>query len=441
MNTKDLIGPLTRKIALQMGDDRHYGRLYRGEASLGFIDPAIRRLYGDRVQALSINHAVTSIAPVLQRLEIAGFRSSAGDVVDQDLTRYFRDLGLAEAAYLAHVEALVTGRCYFLAGEINGQVVVTPESPTQMAVLRDPVTRRIIAALKRYKEVDGTTRAIVMTEETIDTYSTGNGSADLADFTSPAMLTGGDATLVDSQPNLLGTVPVVAVVNQPRLSAPEGRSDLADIESLLVAIAKLGSDLMTASEANAMPHRLVTYSGEMTAEQADSLKERMSRSMSQPAGAHVGVLAGGADIKEMSTASLDNFDRAIRLLVSQIAAIAGLPPYFVSSDVSNPTSADAIRSAESRLTSRVIERQRWFGPAYCEVMRLAVLLRDGRPDPRLADLICLWTNPAPSSIGQQADATVKLASANVLDRRAALESLNLPPLEVERILATPITTA
>jgi hypothetical protein len=429
---------LTKKLATEAPLAEHYNELYRGESGIGFIDPMVRRLYGDRVKALNINHAATAVNPLSQLLNVAGFRSSAGDIVDNDVTGLWRDTGMDAYSQMAHVEAMVSGRAHFMVWAMDGQPVVTPESPQQVVVMRDPVTRQEIAAMKRYRGDDGHTYSIVMTPDTIDTYASRVAAAPDPGYTHPTQVMGEDMALVSSEPNPLGIVPVVTLANQPRITAPDGRSDLADIETLLVAVAKLGSDLMTASEANATPHRIVAVpasAGDLTNEQADRIRDRVSHSTSRPAAAHVGVLSGGADIKELSTASLDNFDRAIRLLVSQIAAVAGLPPYFVSGDVANPTSADAIRAATSRLTARAVERQRWYGPSYARLMRMVVMVRDGVPDPRLADLSTLWTDPTPASTAQEADAAVKLYAAGITDRRAALEALDLPPLEVERVLA------
>lgn len=438
--TEYLLKKAMDKLAKEVPVVDKFTAIYNGTAGLGYIDPEVRRLYGDRLRALSINHAITAIAPVAQRTQVAGFRTSAGDVVDDEITLQWDALGLDRLSSLAQLEAMITGRCPIMVGlDSNGDVLVTVESPRQVTRVLDPATRLPIAALKRYQEDDGTIVSILMTAETIDTYvTTGSPTFTNAIDAPMPIVMGGNATLVSSQPNVLGRIPIVWLVNQPRVSTPDGRSDIADIEDLLAGVAKLGSDLMTASEANATPHRIITTAGEMSVEQAQHLQDIMSKTLSAPASAKVGVLSGGAGLNEMGTASLDNFAVAIRLLVNQIAAISGIPNYYVSSDVSNPTSADAIRSAESRITARVIERQRWWGPTYVDLMRLTQQVRDGFRDPRLDRMACLWIDPAPASIGQEADAVAKLVGANVIDRRAALESLGLPLVEIERILATPI---
>ena len=126
------------------------------------------------------------------------------------------------------------------------------------------------------------------------------------------------------------------------------------------------------------------------------------------------------------------------MLFSQVEGIGSLQTFFVSGVVAIPSSAVAFRSSESRLTAKALERQRWFAPSWADVMRLVMLARDGVADPRLDILIPIFMDPAPASVAQAADAAAKLVSAKIIDQRNALESLGLPPLEIERILAAQI---
>ena len=75
------------------------------------------------------------------------------------------------------------------------------------------------------------------------------------------------------------------------------------------------------------------------------------------------------------------------------------------------------------------------------VQRLAVFIRDGRPDPGLARLSTQWVSAAPATLAQTADAEAKLVGAGIVDRASALLALGYSPLDVERIIATPIEGA
>lgn len=438
MSTDELRTFLTKKLAVETPDVDRYNRLYDAKAPLSYLDPKLAREFRDQLTPVNINLGRLAVAAPCQRLQVTGFRSAVGtpDVVDGEITALWRALGMESMSALAHVEALVSGRAFFMVWQQDGQPVVTVESPRQVTVLRDPVTRQIVAALKRFRSNDGFTRSVVMTAERIDTYIGGSAAPLVPDLPMPTVM-GEDMVLESSVPNVLGIVPIVALVNRPRVTAPDGQSELTDLEGPLLAVAKLASDLMLASEANAIPRRWISYSGELTSEQAGRLSDSASNTLIRGGGLRAAVLSGGAELHELTVSELTNFDTAIRLFVSQIAALASLPPYYVSGDVANPTSADAIRASESRLTAVVLERQRWWGPEYATLMRLAVVARDGIADPALDDLATMWVDPAPASVAQTADAQSKLLASGITDRRAALESLGLPPLEVERILAAP----
>ncbi|TMZ70763.1 phage portal protein [Klebsiella pneumoniae] len=77
-------------------------------------------------------------------------------------------------------------------------------------------------------------------------------------------------------------------------------------------------------------------------------------------------------------------------------------------------SADAIRVSEARLVKRAERRQRIFGAAWCEVMRLALLVRDGSVPPEARSLVARWRDAATPTRAAQADAVMKLVSAGVL---------------------------
>lgn len=433
----ELLTYLTKKLAVERSDAQAMTDLYLGRLGLSFIDPDTKRALGDRVNSLTVNYARLAVDSVASLCQVSGFRTAPGDVADDDLGAIWRATGMDESSRLAQVESLVTGRAYFLAWTgADGQPVITPESASAMTVQRDPITRRITAALKRWRDAEGYSRSLLITADTVAEYASRQAtSTDPAFRWEPTMM-GEDQLLVREDVNPLGRVPVVALVTRPRIDAPDGESDLTDLADPIKGLTKLHSDQQVASEYGALPRRYAITNAQMTQEQAREVQQIASATTASPAASRMLILGGGADQKlgEWSTAELSNFTGAIELLVGEIAALAALPAYYVNGNHQQPASADAIRASTSRLTARVRERQGWWTPAYAELMRIAQTIRDGFPDPRLDSLDVLWTDPEPRSVAQEADATVKLYAAGLIDRRAALESLDYPPLEVERIL-------
>lgn len=224
-----------------------------------------------------------------------------------------------------------------------------------------------------------------------------------------------------------------------RLQTPDGESELTDVMPLIDAINKLGTDLMVAAEYSASPRRYVTGvmpDTQATKEQATELANRIEAVWERARASKFLVAPSEkTEFGQFDVASLNNYQTAIQLLTAQIAAIAALPPSYLSLLNSNPTSADAIRSSEARLTAKATKRQRDWSGAYEQLMRLAVTIRDGRPDPRLVDMQTIWESAEPTTVAQSADAESKLFAAGIIDQRAALTELGYTPQDIDRIQA------
>jgi hypothetical protein len=429
---------LTRKLALQRVAANTAGSYYAGTQALQFLDPEIARMTAGRLKTLNVNFARLAIDSLESRIQVSAFATTPGGAADPELWKIWQASNMDEQSQLAHLDALIFGRAYFMAGaNSDGSPRLSAESSLQCAVHRDPITREITAALKQWRDDDGFTHAYLMTPNEVSEYvSTSSLSLDPLFTGQPSNL--GDAfTLVRTEPNPLGVVPFVALVNRPRLQTPDGESELTDIMPLIDGIAKLSTDLMVSAEYSASPRRYVTGIAPTDATQAqmdevaDQIKKRWER-------AHAAkfLIAPNADTRfgQFDTPSLSNYISSIEMLSSQIAAIASLPPQYLSLLNSAPTSADAIRASESRLTAKVKRRTQTWSGAYEELMRLAVLIRDGQTDPRLQDMETLWVSAETSTLAQTADAETKLYAAGVIDQRTALSALDYSPQEIDRII-------
>jgi len=333
----------------------------------------------------------------------------------------------------------VLGRSYFMAwADGRGRARITAETAMQLAVHRDPLTMMIDGAMKRWLDADGYAMSLLITPEVVRTYRSRQSAAQDPLYGEPPVIDM-EAVILDEQPNPLGSVPVVAIVNRPTLINLDGSSDITDLFPIVDAIGKLGSDMMIGAEYGASPRRwAVGVSPDlMTQEQNEAIAEKVKRYWEQSHAAKI-ITSGSSETRfgQFDAVELTNFTSAIEMLMSQAATVASLPPYFVSTTAANPTSADAIRSSEARLSSKAYQRQAWWSGAFEEIMRLAVLIETGVDDPNLDDLETLWANPEPATIAQTADAQAKLIGAGILDRRASLEQLGVSPLEIDRILST-----
>jgi hypothetical protein len=107
----------------------------------------------------------------------------------------------------------------------------------------------------------------------------------------------------------------------------------------------------------------------------------------------------------------------------------------------NPTSADAIRSAEMELTRRADHKTVAFGKSWRNVMSLALLVRDGKlPDKPISPL---WSSTATPTIAATTDAIFKQITAGYLPPTSDVvgEVLGYTAEQRERIEADRITDA
>ena len=201
-----------------------------------------------RIKNLNVNYARLCIDVKAQRLAVTAFSTGPGDISDDDLWALWQASSMDEQSALAQTECLITGRAYFLAWVgPDGSPRITAESPLQCAVHRDPLTGAIVGAIKRWIDDDGYSHSLVFTQERVAEYVSRQTLA-----TDPLIRSSGlpqvteDAQLVRDDPNPLGVVPMVALVNRPRLGYLDGESELTDIIPLVDAVAKLATDLMVA---------------------------------------------------------------------------------------------------------------------------------------------------------------------------------------------------
>jgi hypothetical protein len=422
----ELVTALGRKLdearpALERAD-----LYYRGAQPLAFLAPELRAAIGDRLRPVSVGFGRLIVGSLEERLDVEGFRLGADSPTEPDLWRIWQDSDLDEWSQLAHEEALALGRSFLLVwADEAGAPRITVESARQVYVQHAPGSRRRVAALKRWQE-DGRGHAVVFTPREVVRLRT---ATELPVDTVTLDVPAGLWETVEVLPNALGVVPVVPLVNRRRLLSPDGASELVEVMGLIDALSKVVTDMLVSSEYAAMPRRYVTGI-DLPTDEAGAVVE--DESMSHVAGRTWMLESPDAKVGQFPEASLDGYTNAVAMLTQQIGALSGLPPHYLGLHGDQPASADAIRSAEASLVARARRRMRAFGGAWEEAMRLAVQVRDGRPDPRLSRLETVWRDPETRTTAQAADAAAKLRGIG-LPLGQLLEDLGYTPAQQERI--------
>jgi hypothetical protein len=201
---------------------------------------------------------------------------------------------------------------------------------------------------------------------------------------------------------------VVPLLNRSRLTEFYGRSEITtELRSVTDAAARIMMDMQGAAEMMAMPQRLLFG---VTKEQLLGSGPDAKTSFQAYMG-RILMLPDGATSAQFSAAELRNYGDALELLSKEASKYTGLPPQYLYFNSDNPASAEAIRSSETRLVKKSERKQRIFGGAWEQALRIAILMMDNELPADAHRLETVWRNPATPTFAAMADAVVKLVTA------------------------------
>jgi len=405
----DLAEKLSERLRQAVPDLEKLNRYYEGAQPLSYMHPELLRELQGRVRQLVINWPRLVVDSLEERLDVEGFR--LGDDVDERMWQWWQANSLDLASQQAHVEALAMRRSFAIVGsnpDDPGTPLVTVESPLQVIARRDPATRRVEAAAKVWSDDDDVEHVTLYLPDVTIWFQTVVESGRLAE--------------VDRDEHRLGRVPVVPIVNRGRILQADGVSELTDVIPISDAACKIATDMMIGADFNAIPR---TIAMGMTEQDFTDRDGNPVSKWEKIAGRIWAVTSppGEAEVKQLAAADLRNFHDTINTLARLVASIAGLPPHYFGWSDANPASADAIRSAETRLVKRAERRQRGFGEAWEEVMRLCFLVTDGELPANAARMETVWRDPATPTTAAAADALAKLKDSLEIPAQALWEKV------------------
>lgn len=404
-----------------------------GTQPLSWLAPEIAASSAGRLRSMVIGWPRLVVQAVEERLDVQGFRTDSESKPDAALWNLWQQSNMDEESQKAHLDSLIYGRAFAMvwAGPL-GKARITVESPRQVYVQRYPSSNVRQYGLKRWvAEERG--QAVLFTESRVYRFRTiGNVLPDAG-----IEVYGSGWQQVNSWPNPLGVVPIVPLVNRPRTLSPDGESELSDLLPLFDAINKLGTDLMVGGEFHSLPRRWAT--GIDLPEKLDEVtglptgEVDTERMFSRVPGRVWVAESPEAKLGEFPGADLQGFTNAMAGLTQNLGALSGLPPHYLGLHGDQPASADAIRSAEASLVSKARRKQRVFGGAWEEVMRLASAIARGSYDGSLNNLETVWADPETRTVAQAMDAAAKAVASGILHPDFAAEFyLGLTPTQIDR---------
>ena len=421
---QDLLQRLNQPAARYAELDRYYS----GTQPLAFLSPEAKQALGNRFGVMASNLPRLAVTALAERLRVTGFSG------DPDLWDEWIRNDLDQTSGIAHREALLLGDSYVIVwADQFGRPKVTVESAKQVAVLTDPGSREVYAAIKRWEDPNtNTTEAVMYLRDVIVRLRAEQRGAVANGFKT-----------VDEIANPLGVVPVVNLRNTDRIVGEWGVSEVDDLKPLVDALNKSLADMMVTSEYVGRPRRWATGIELIEEQVVDDNGDPVLDGDGQPVlteinpipEGHRAMISENADAKfgQLNAADLAGYEASVRVILGQIMAVSTLPAHYVGVFTDNPASADALRAAEASLTARAEARQAQFGRSWEQVARLMLAVRDGR-DPALVDPVRVhWADAATRSVAQEADAVVKLYQAGLLPQGYALAKLGYSEDEIAKV--------
>lgn len=411
---------LKRLISAHNGELEELNNLnahFEGTMPLNYLHPELLAELEDRLQQVVINWPELVIDCLDERLDLTGFRISGQPKPDADLEEIWQYNDLDELSQQAHIDALVMKRAFAIVGsneEPDHPPIITMESPLEVHAEWEPRTREVAAAVKQWtvQEPEKKVQHATLYLPNSTTWYLKDGPNWVED--------------PDQAPDQhdLGKVPVVPIVNRPRLQRPGGKSELSSIIPVSNAANKMATDMMVSGEFHAMPRRYAL--GFMPEDFQDEHGRKLSI-WSKIAGriwATEKSKADGAEVGQFPEANLENFHKTINLLAQIVGSLGALTPQAMGlQNAANPATADAIRAGESRLVKRAERRQSGFGGGYERTMRIADRIRTGVWRPELRRLESQWTDASTPTVAQSADAAVKKHQTGIVPLRQTREDL------------------
>jgi hypothetical protein len=407
---------LNRKLDERVKHYKRYDDYYQGTHPLAFATAKYVEAFGSLFDSFSDNWCAMVVQAKAERLRVEGIHIGDDIESDKDAWRIWQANELDSDSALNITETLINGYGYMIvwggADALDENTPsITVEDPRQVIVAYVSGSRRKrAAALKRWVDDDGYEYANVYLPDGLYKFRSSNkqGSA-LHVPTNWGFSRWAPRETVGEQwplPNPIGVVPVVEFQNDPRVRTG-GVSEIRHVIPIQDGINKLVSDLFIASEFSSFRQRWATGidipKDPETGQPIQAFEAAVNRVWS--------TKNDNARFGDFSETNLENYVKAIELLVQHVAAQTATPRHYLFQSGQSP-SGDAIKSAETGLVAKVLAKQVHLSERYEDVIRLAFKFLD---DPRgdVMDSQLIWADPESRTEGELVDALVKMKSLGV----------------------------
>lgn len=395
----------------ELAERREYAdvmrQYYSGDHPLSRLTDKAKEGFQRLLRQSRSNYVGLVVDATAERIQVDGIRIGGGEVGDEEAWRIWQANNLDADSDLITTEAVKCSRSFMLVAPNPDDATtpfVTGEDMTQAIVAYAPGSRRKRAAGLKAWEDDWTGELMATVYLPNAVYK----------FKAPKPKHGvvgrpkWQAREVEGEewpaPNPLGVVPLVEIPNRPDLLG-NAMSEIEDVLDIQDRVNKTLIDRMMAQEFAAFRQRWMTGYEVPTDDNGQPI---------EPFKAAVDRLwvieDENVQVGEFQATDIGPYLKAVEADVKDMAARTRTPSQYLLGAMVN-ISGDALKAAESGLVSKVKQRQRPFGEAIEEVVRLYLRAAGDQRD--LSAIEVIWHNPEFRTEGELVDALLKMSTLGV----------------------------
>lgn len=418
LDERNLIEALSDAITGRKQANRLHESYYDGSFPLKFLGIGLP----DEAKQLQVvaGWPATAVNVLEERLSFLGWD-------DDDLREVFDRNKLVIESSQVHLESLIHGISFVSVtsgGEGEPEVMIRGHNPQNATGIINQRTGLLDVGFTREMRDGEMVTATLWTKREVVTARRKRG--------------GDPWSHVERVPHGLGAVPLVAVVNQPRVGMPYGKSE---ITKALRGYTDSASRALVAMDVN----REFFSAPQRYALNVDQEKfvgpDGVPKSAWQMVTGRLWAVPPDEDGAEPKLGQFDPISpgpylEQVKGLAQLVAAESAIPPTYLGFSTDNPSSADAIKQMEARLVRRAVRRQSTFGEAWAEVGRLALSALSGgvvAEQPRV-----MWENASTPTLASTMDAVVKYVQVGgaSADDRVMRELIGFSPAQIAQLEAS-----
>lgn len=426
------IARLSKDLDSRAAPMQRFDDYYAGRHPMLYAGAKYRAAFGNLFAGFSDNFCGLVVDAVEERLDVEGFRMGVDLEADADAWRMWQRNGLDAWSQIAHTEALIKGQASVLVWADEDEpdrAEITIQDALEMAVAEDRCNHDRLAALKRWEEDDGSTCFTLYLPDSIEKWQTvakgapvGSGLFKVGRYNLVPREVPGEAWPLA---NPLGVVPVVPLVNRPRLRGA-GVSELAPVIPIQNALNKLFLDMLVAAEFAAYRQRYaVGLELEIDPETGKAVEPYQSGAGNLWAEENPAVKFGDFEVTD-----LGNYVKALETAIQHIASITRTPAHYLMGNAGSFPSGESLAATETGLTRKAERKQRFLGEGWEEIVRLGFLV-EGDKRGEIEDSETIWRDPESRNEAAHVDSLVKLGSLGV-PQEMLWEMAGLTPQQVAR---------